>query len=104
MLHEQRQEIILRNYDEVSRKQLVSQEGTGVIFVFLVKMVTEDPINRQRDFLLKYYLDDTKFALYEFRQANSGKYKRFCWQSLKQNLRLKPSNILCRYWRVRVLK
>lgn len=74
-LREKRLEIILKNHDEVLRKSLISREGMGIIFVFLVKMVTDEPIDQQRDFLLKYYLDDTKFGVYEFRQSNSGKFK-----------------------------
>jgi hypothetical protein len=79
-------EIILKNYDEVLRKKLISQEGTGIIFVFCIQMVTDDPINQQRDFLLKYYLDDTKFGVYEVRHSNSGKFKRFYLQ-LSQKLK-----------------
>lgn len=74
-MNAKRKEIILKNHDEVLRKKLISQEGSGVIFVFLIKMITDDPVNQQRDFLLKYYLDDTKFGVYEFRQTNSGEFR-----------------------------
>uniref|UniRef100_A0A2S2P737 EF-hand domain-containing family member C2 n=1 Tax=Schizaphis graminum TaxID=13262 RepID=A0A2S2P737_SCHGA len=72
MLNKKRVEIILKNYDEVLRKGLLKVGGAGMIFGFLIKMITDDPINRGRNFMLKYYLDDTEFAIYEYRETNSG--------------------------------
>ncbi|XP_001949545.2 EF-hand domain-containing family member C2-like [Acyrthosiphon pisum] len=72
MLQQKRVEIILKNYDEVLRKSLVKDGGPGIIFGFLIKMITDDPINQSRNFMLKYYLDDTEFAIYEYRETNSG--------------------------------
>ncbi|CAI6358946.1 unnamed protein product [Macrosiphum euphorbiae] len=72
MLQQKRVEIILKNQDEVLRKRLIKYGGTGIIFGFLIKMITDDPINQGRNFMLKYYLDDTEFAIYEYRETNSG--------------------------------
>lgn len=72
MLHQKRVEIILKSYDEVLRKRLIKHGGAGIIFGFLIKMITDDPINQGRNFMLKYYLDDTEFAIYEYRETNSG--------------------------------
>jgi len=77
MLHQKRVEIILKNYDEVLRKRLIKYGGTGMIFGFLIKMITDDPINQARNFMLKYYLDDTEFAIYEYRETNSGMVQFF---------------------------
>jgi hypothetical protein len=74
MLNQKRVEIILKSHDEVLRKRLLKYGGTGMIFGFLIKMITDDPINRGRNFMLKYYLDDTEFAIYEYRETNSGKF------------------------------
>ncbi|CAH1732020.1 unnamed protein product [Aphis gossypii] len=72
ILNQKRVEIILKNYDEVLRKRLIKYGGTDIIFGFLIKMITDDPINQGRNFMLKYYLDDTEFAIYEYRETNSG--------------------------------
>lgn len=72
ILHQKRVEIILKSYDEVLRKRLIKYGGAGIIFGFLIKMITDDPINQDRNFMLKYYLDDTEFAIYEYRETNSG--------------------------------
>lgn len=55
-----------------------------MVFGFIIKMVTNDPVNAQRKFMLKYYLDDTEFAVYEFRETNSGKFS--FWKFLKNTL------------------
>jgi len=73
-LKKQQVEIILKNQDEVMRKRLIKFGGTGRVFGFIIKMKTVDPINQQRNFMLKYYLDDTRFAVYEYRETNSGKF------------------------------
>lgn len=51
---------------------MIKDGATGMVFAFVVKMVTDDPINKNRNFMLKYYLDDTDFAVYEYRETNSG--------------------------------
>jgi len=73
-LNERRVEIILKSHDEVLRKSLIKRGATGMVFAFIIKMVTNDPINKKRDFMLKYYLDDTDFAVYEYRETNSGEF------------------------------
>jgi len=75
ILNQKKVEIILKNYDEVVRKRLIKYGGTGRIFGFIIKMITNDPINQTRNFMLKYYLDDTNVAIYEYRETNSGKSK-----------------------------
>lgn len=72
ILNQKKEEIILKNFDEVVRKRLIKYGGTGRVFGFLVKMITNDPINQKRKFMLKYYLDDKKIAIYEYKETNSG--------------------------------
>jgi len=73
-LNKKKVEIILKNYDEVLRKGLIKYESTEMVFGFIIKMITDDPINKKRDFMLKYYLEDTDFAIYEYRETNSGEF------------------------------
>lgn len=73
-MNQERVEIVLKNQDEVMRRRLIRYGGAEMIFGFIIKMVTDDKINQQRNFMLKYYLDDTEFAIYEFRETNSGKF------------------------------
>lgn len=79
-LNEKREEIIIQNQDEVARNRLVEHGGgSGMVFGFIVKMITDDPINQQRKFMFKYYLEDTEFAVYEYNETNSGKsYRSKC--------------------------
>lgn len=73
--NEKQIEIILKNYDEVLRRRLINKykDSTGIVLRFLVKMVTHDPANQNRDFMLKYYLNDAQFNIYEYKETNSGK-------------------------------
>lgn len=71
-LNKKRNEIILKNQDEAQRKRLIKCGGEGIIFGFLIKMVTNDSINNSRNFMLKYYLDDKDFAVFEYNIINSG--------------------------------
>lgn len=73
-LYRKQQEIILKSQDELLRKKLLKIAGTGIVFGFIIEMITNDPINKERNFMLKFYLDDRSFAVYEFRKTNSGKY------------------------------
>lgn len=75
ILNQKKKEIILKNYDEIVRKRLIKHGGIGRVFGFLIKMITDVPINQKRDFMLKYYLDDTNVAIYEYRETNSGESK-----------------------------
>lgn len=75
ILNQKTNEIILKNYDEVLRKSLIKSGGTGRVFGFIIKMITDNIINKKRNFMLKYYLDDATIAIYEFRETNSGKLK-----------------------------
>lgn len=74
--NEKQIEIILKNYDEILRRRLINKykETTGIIFGFLLKMVTHDLNNQNRDFMLKYYLNDAQFDVYEYKEKNSGNF------------------------------
>lgn len=76
-LNKKRVKIILKNQDEVLRKRLIKHSGRGMVFGFVIKMITNDPISQSRHFVLKYYLDDTEFAVYEYTEANSGELKMY---------------------------
>lgn len=71
-LNNKRNEIILKSQDEAQRKRLIKYGGEGIIFGFLIKMITKDSINTSRNFMLKYYLDDKDFAVFEYNIINSG--------------------------------
>lgn len=71
-LNAKRNEIILKNQDEVLRKRLIKYGKVGIVFGFIIKMISDDPINQNRNFMLKYYLDDKEFAVYEYSEINSG--------------------------------
>lgn len=74
-LNQERVEIVIKNQDEVARRKLIKYyDGKEIIFRFLIKMITDDLINQQRNFIMIYYLDDTGFAIYEFNETNSGKF------------------------------
>lgn len=73
ILNDNEVEKIRKSYDEVTRKRLIKYGGLGRVFRFIVKMVTDNPINQKRNFMFKYYLDDTNVAVYEFTETNSGR-------------------------------
>lgn len=72
ILNNKEVEKIRKGYDEVTRKRLIRYGGPGRVFRFIIKMITDDPVNKKRNFMLKYYLDDTNVAIYEFTETNSG--------------------------------
>ncbi|XP_050544262.1 EF-hand domain-containing family member C2-like [Daktulosphaira vitifoliae] len=70
-LNKIRNATLIKSRDQNVLKRLRS-EADNHVFIFKAKMVSNDPINLSRHFLLKYFFNSNTFGIYEITEPNSG--------------------------------